>query len=566
LIHVVENGLQASAMPFWSDVLSAEEISAVVSYIQGFSEGFDEAPQDSLAAPPRVPPDQASIERGASLFAEHCTSCHGADGRRRLTLVDSKGYPVISRDLTAPWSFRGGSEPEEIWLRITTGLLPSPMFAFDTLLTDEERWDVVNYLLSIARVPPWQSGGVLDGPGHQADLLKRGEYLTHLEMCGLCHTQINPEMIYSGDQYYLAGGMGIPAYPQGTFVSRNLTPDERSGLGRWTVQEIADAIRNGKSKERYLNLWGMPWMFFHSLQQEDALAIATYLKSRPPVTNRIPLPLKYGFVETVIAKSLYSSGFPPIAGPDKLIYKSGNYGRATRGVLPRAWPQPLMIGLQWLVIVIGVVAYVVVTLHKRAWPRGRRGRLRLLLSLVAFSLLGFLLWVIYSTPVLPFIPPVQINRAVTTDIHDAKAGNFATPEQAALAGRGEYLFTVTSCAFCHGADGSGGAKISMKSFGTLWTRNITSDVTTGIGAWSDQEISRAIRSGVAKGGRALHWQGMIWDHLSNLDEEDVAALLVYLRTLPPVTNEVPTPVPPAANDCDEYTFFLVDSRTPGCTP
>jgi hypothetical protein len=91
-------------------------------------------------------------------------------------------------------------------------------------------------------------------------------------------------------------------------------------------------------------------------------------------------------------------------------------------------------------------------------------------------------------------------------------------------------------------------------------------VTTGIGAWSDQEISRAIRSGVAKGGRALHWQGMTWDHHSNLDEEDVAALIVYLRTLPPVDNEVPTSVPPAAHDCDEYTFFLVDSRTPGCTP
>ncbi len=212
------------------------------------------------------------------------------------------------------------------------------MFAFDTVLTDEERWDVVNYLLSIARVPPWESGSVLNGPGHQADLQKRGEYLTHLEMCGLCHTQINSEMIYSGDQYYLAGGMGISAYPQGTFVSRNLTPDERSGLGNWTVQEIVDAIRNGKSKDRYLNFWGMPWMFLHSLQQEDALAVATYLKSLPPTTNRNPLPLKYGFVETVIAKILYSSGFPPIAGPDRLVYKAGNYGRATRGVLLRAGP------------------------------------------------------------------------------------------------------------------------------------------------------------------------------------------------------------------------------------
>jgi hypothetical protein len=57
---------------------------------------------------------------------------------------------------------------------------------------------------------------------------------------------------------------------------------------------------------------------------------------------------------------------------------------------------------------------------------------------------------------------------------------------------------------------------------------------------------------------------MIWDHLSNLDEEDLRALIVYLRALPPVSKEIPATVSPAANDCEEYTFFLVDSWTPGC--
>jgi hypothetical protein len=104
----------------------------------------------------------------------------------------------------------------------------------------------------------------------------------------------------------------------------------------------------------------------------------------------------------------------------------------------------------------------------------------------------------------------------------------------------------------------------MRSFGTLWTRNISSDRDTGVGAWSDAEIARAIRSGVARGGRPLHWQGMIWDHLSNLDEEDVRALIVYLRALPPVRFEMPAVRPPAAVDCEEYTFFLYPTTTPGC--
>ena len=40
--------------------------------------------------------------------------------------------------------------------------------------------------------------------------------------------------------------------------------------------------------------------------------------------------------------------------------------------------------------------------------------------------------------------------------------------------------------------------------------------------------------GLAGKSSALHWQGMVWDHLSNLDEEDVRAIIAYLRTLPPL--------------------------------
>jgi mono/diheme cytochrome c family protein len=65
-----------------------------------------------------------------------------------------------------------------------------------------------------------------------------------------------------------------------------------------------------------------------------------------------------------------------------------------------------------------------------------------------------------------------------------------TPEQAALSARGRYLYTVASCALCHGNEGAGGAKISWTAFGTLWSRNITPNRETGIGAWSDREIAR----------------------------------------------------------------------------
>jgi mono/diheme cytochrome c family protein len=150
------------------------------------------------------------------------------------------------------------------------------------------------------------------------------------------------------------------------------------------------------------------------------------------------------------------------------------------------------------------------------------------------------------------------------NIYQPAAAELASPARAALAGRGEYLFKVTSCAFCHGADGSGGAKLNLQAVGTRWARNITADPATGIGAWTDAQIARAIRSGVARDGRPLHWQGMIWDHLSNLDEEDLRALIEYVRLLPPVVKAIPAAVPPGPDDCAEYTFFLVDSGTGGC--
>src|SRR2546430_2264187 len=82
-----------------------------------------------------------------------------------------------------------------------------------------------------------------------------------------------------GDDFYLAGGMRVEAYPQGVFVTRNLTSEPETGLGNWTEAQIAMAIRDGQTPTRTLNILGMPWMFLHSLTEDDALAIARYLKT-----------------------------------------------------------------------------------------------------------------------------------------------------------------------------------------------------------------------------------------------------------------------------------------------
>jgi mono/diheme cytochrome c family protein len=79
----------------------------------------------------------------------------------------------------------------------------------------------------------------------------------------------------------------------------------------------------------------------------------------------------------------------------------------------------------------------------------------------------------------------------------------------------------------------GGWELPEPSLGRLYAPNITSDPETGIGGWSDDEIARAIQEGVSRDGRAL-FPVMPYFQYAQLDEEDIASIIVYLRTVPPV--------------------------------
>jgi mono/diheme cytochrome c family protein len=552
----VANGLHASAMPYFRDVLTAQEIDAVAKHVKQLSDAFQGPAPQPLTVPARVTPDAASVTRGHQLYAMACVSCHGVDGREWKTFQDARGDPIRARDLTAPWTFRGGAEPEALWLRLTTGLGAMP--SYGESLTAEQRWDVVNYVLTLARKAPWEAGGKLEGPGHAADKLARGDYLVHSEMCGLCHTMIDRSGIYRGDDMYLAGGMRVGAYPHGFNVSRNLTGDAETGLGVRSEDSVVAAMTNGQTTDRMLNSIAMPWPILHRLTDEDAHAVAAYLKSQPPVHNAIPPPLRYGFVETVAMKLTRPL---PAAISERLTYADGNFGNL--GLEP-SLRQSALVRAQWAVLATCLLLLVI------AGPRGgrrpRRRKLRAFLFVLGLALLALLTGVLYDLPNLSRIPPDQLSAGFLAGLPEINPKAFHGPEDLALGQRGRYLFTVNSCAMCHRPDGSGGLKISWRPMGSIWTRNITPDVTTGVGAWSDQELARAIRSGISKDGRVLHWQGMIWDHDSNLDEEDVRALIRWLRALPPIKHAVSKPFPPSDADCETYTFFPLVDRAPksGC--
>jgi hypothetical protein len=79
-----------------------------------------------------------------------------------------------------------------------------------------------------------------------------------------------------------------------------------------------------------------------------------------------------------------------------------------------------------------------------------------------------------------------------------------------------------------------GINFGMAGFpGRLCIRNITPDEETGIGAWTDGEIARAIREGVSRDGEAL-FPIMPWFMYTGMSDDDVAAVIAYLRAQPPV--------------------------------
>jgi mono/diheme cytochrome c family protein len=116
-----------------------------------------------------------------------------------------------------------------------------------------------------------------------AALARRGEYLVrNAAVCGHCHSadRKNPDGPLSGGAEFRNWRLGIAR-------ASNLTPDPETGLGAWSDEEIVRALRTGRSRNGRLIAPVMPYEWFHGMSDDDALAVARYLKSLPPVRNEV---------------------------------------------------------------------------------------------------------------------------------------------------------------------------------------------------------------------------------------------------------------------------------------
>jgi mono/diheme cytochrome c family protein len=118
------------------------------------------------------------------------------------------------------------------------------------------------------------------------DPVARGRYLVTIMSCNDCHT---PGTFYGAPDTTrrLAGSDLGWIGPWGVACARNITPDSTTGIGTWTSEQIVHALRTGNTPDGSQLAPIMPWMNYGQiLDESDAMAIAAYLKSIPPVTHK----------------------------------------------------------------------------------------------------------------------------------------------------------------------------------------------------------------------------------------------------------------------------------------
>jgi mono/diheme cytochrome c family protein len=138
-----------------------------------------------------------------------------------------------------------------------------------------------------------------DAKAADRQLVERGKYLVTVANCTDCHTP--GHFFGKPDLKRELGGseVGFEIPGLGIFHGPNLTPDQATGLGSWSEADIVTAIQTGRRPDARELAPIMPWQAFAKLTKSDAQAIAAYLKSLPPVRNKVPGP--FGPSETPTA-------------------------------------------------------------------------------------------------------------------------------------------------------------------------------------------------------------------------------------------------------------------------
>jgi mono/diheme cytochrome c family protein len=147
----------------------------------------------------------------------------------------------------------------------------------------------------------------------------------------------------------------------------------------------------------------------------------------------------------------------------------------------------------------------------------------------------------------------------------------ASADDAQIA-RGKYLVTLGGCNDCHTPGyffgkpdmdrylGGSDVGFEIPGLGVFVGRNITPDKETGIGDWTTEQIITALQTGVRPDGRELA-PIMPWHAFANLTPDDAEAIAAFLKSIKPVSHQVPGPFGPG----ETVSTFMMRVMPPGET-
>jgi hypothetical protein len=167
--------------------------------------------------------------------------------------------------------------------------------------------------MMLASLPAFAVPDPIDGHA-----VERGAYLVRIMSCNDCHTPwkmgakgpepdmsralsghpenlpMPPAPALADGPWGWVGAATNTAYagPWGVSFAANLTPDPETGLGSWTAKTFIDAVRTGRHEGVGLPILPpMPYPALAAATDEDLKAIFAYLKSLPPIHNKVPRPV-----------------------------------------------------------------------------------------------------------------------------------------------------------------------------------------------------------------------------------------------------------------------------------
>lgn len=247
-----------------------------------------------------------------------CGNCHTPRDDKMMPIADKAfagGFPIFdpigidahSANITPdPDTGIGTWTDEEIIVAIREGKTPDGRIVFPPMpvptynaMSDDDVKAIVAYLRTIPavhnevpestyKIPQRAMPPAKGTPAPPAsDKVAYGGYIVNaLAHCMECHTPFTaegmPDMARMG-----AGGFGIHLGPDAVVITANITPDPETGIGKWTDEEIKTAITTGVRPGGGKLAPPMPYANFANMTDEDLDAVVAYLRSIPPVTNKV---------------------------------------------------------------------------------------------------------------------------------------------------------------------------------------------------------------------------------------------------------------------------------------